>query len=377
MLFQNNIIFSPAKLNLGLKIPFRYTDGYHHLESVFIPLAWGDTLEFTETEDRHSLELVNEVPVAYQAGISQAFSAEAAATNLILRAIGFFEKNSASWGFSQPRQQYWKVKITKRIPSPCGLGGGSSNAAAVIKFLCAHSLGKSPTMVEKVFREKYLHRNSFPGARAIELISSQGGENPQLGTYFPTTPPWTDIVMQSSQLGSDIPFFLANASAYLSGRGSELSHIDIPPLQILVGIPPFGFSTAALYKSLQKPSKPPEYTDKIPLQADEFFGRVCIPGYFSEAENTLFLENDFWKPASQLYAAEMAEIEKVLTEMAVKTKSLVSDLVYAGLTGSGSAVYVAMCSQIPDQENLVHSLSAVYPAWHFVLTKSLNSPIGL
>jgi 4-diphosphocytidyl-2-C-methyl-D-erythritol kinase len=104
---------APAKINLGLRIRGRRADGYHELESVFLPL-----------------DLADEVRVEASAGegVSLALDGDAAGVpggdaNLALRAARAFAE-AAGLG------EALAVRLRKRIPAAAGLGGGSSDAAS-------------------------------------------------------------------------------------------------------------------------------------------------------------------------------------------------------------------------------------------------------
>ncbi len=109
---------APAKVNLSLHITGRRTDGYHELSTRMQKLDLCDRLQL-ELTDTGTIEIVcggEDVP--------------ADASNLAVRAAArFFQKygNEQSYGL--------RIKLTKRIPVAAGLGGGSSDGAAVLKGL--------------------------------------------------------------------------------------------------------------------------------------------------------------------------------------------------------------------------------------------------
>ncbi len=111
---------APAKVNLGLRIRARRQDGYHELESVFVPLDLADRLllrVMPSDAPRVSLVLSGEeggVPPAEQ--------------NLAARAaLAFLAEASLC--------QSVEISLEKRIPVGAGLGGGSSDAGAVLRLL--------------------------------------------------------------------------------------------------------------------------------------------------------------------------------------------------------------------------------------------------
>jgi 4-diphosphocytidyl-2-C-methyl-D-erythritol kinase len=105
---------SPAKINLGLNVVSRRTDGYHDLETIFIPLLLSDKLIFSISDglrlNTNSKQL-NELN-----------------DNLILKAIKLLGRQSK-------RKILVDIFVEKNIPIGSGLGGGSSNAAITLKII--------------------------------------------------------------------------------------------------------------------------------------------------------------------------------------------------------------------------------------------------
>ncbi len=144
-------LLAPAKLNLGLRIVGVRADGYHELSSLFVPLDLADEVT-VEVAPAERARVTIEVEAA--AGVPGDVPADS--SNLAARAaLAFLEAAGLAAAVH--------IRLEKRIPSPGGLGGGSSDAAAVLRALAAE----------------------FPGALAGERLESLG-----LG------------------LGADVPFFL-------------------------------------------------------------------------------------------------------------------------------------------------------------------------
>ena len=120
-----------AKVNLGLHVTERRPDGYHNLETVFYPIPICDTLEIsTDSEDHLSVE---GIPVA-----------GAPNDNLVMKVV-YLLRNK---GFAVPPLS---IRLQKNIPSGAGLGGGSSDAAAMMKMLNTEfHLGLSETEMEEL-----------------------------------------------------------------------------------------------------------------------------------------------------------------------------------------------------------------------------------
>jgi 4-diphosphocytidyl-2-C-methyl-D-erythritol kinase len=186
------IQFPNCKINLGLHITGKRADGYHSLETVFYPLPWCDLLELT--------------PV--QGGTSP--GAEFKSTGI--RIYGGKDSNLCVRAYDLLAAQHAlgpvKMHLHKILPIGAGLGGGSSDAAFVLKGLNAlFKLGLSVT---------------------------------QLEAY-------------AAQLGSDCPFFIRNQPVYATGRGEILEDIKLKldELFFVVVKPRIHISTAEAYAGVQ------------------------------------------------------------------------------------------------------------------------------
>lgn len=178
-------LFSPAKINLFLRVLGRRPDGYHNLASLFQAVTLGDELCF-ELGNRDQLTCTDPTLPTDK-------------SNLVLKAADLFRhKTGLSFGL--------KVHLEKRIPSQAGLGGGSSNAATTLWAL-----------------------NKLFGEPAKE----------------------TELAAWSSEIGSDIPFFFSQGTAYCTGRGEQIKALK-PPAQIQCWLvkPPQGLSTPLVYSKL-------------------------------------------------------------------------------------------------------------------------------
>lgn len=186
----------PAKLNLLLQIQARRSDGYHELETLMVPVAIFDTLEFrSRSEERISLRC------RWAAGLPARDAAPMlpeGPANLAWRAA---ERLREAAGVSAGAA----LQLTKRIPAAAGLGGASSDAAGVL--LAAN-------------RAWGLH---WPQARLAEL---------------------------AAELGSDVPFFLRRRPAIARGRGERLEELRLPRMHFVIVKPAEGLSTAEVYGRL-------------------------------------------------------------------------------------------------------------------------------
>lgn len=112
------IVFPNAKLNIGLRITARRSDGYHDIETIFYPVKICDALEFVVSDlQRDTLAVTG-----HGAGDPEG--------NLVLKALRLLRER-----FSFP---FLRLHLHKSIPAGAGLGGGSSDAACTIKAVTKH-----------------------------------------------------------------------------------------------------------------------------------------------------------------------------------------------------------------------------------------------
>ena len=191
-----------------------------------------------------------------------------ASTNLCVAAA-----NLLCTEFSLPG---FHIDLRKRIPIGAGLGGGSSDAAAVI-------LG---------------------GLKLYEIA-----------------PPLAEIQTLSSRLGSDVPFFITGKSAYATGRGEKLDPINITTnYQILLLFPGIHISTAWAYKNLNL-GLTQQWTDNKFISSE--FHRLKVSSFqsvfFNSFESVVFREYPV-----------LADMKQVLVRKGA---------LFAGMSGSGSTIF--------------------------------------
>jgi len=203
-------VFSPAKINLYLRILGKRADGYHNLESVMLPLDFGDQITLQAQENGVTIECDNP-------------SLPTDDTNLAMRAAKLLASRCGS-------ERGVRIVLEKRTPLAAGLGGGSSNAAAVLLGL--KKLWKLQA------ESKLLH----------ELAAS---------------------------MGSDINFFLGGAAALCHGRGEQVGVVpcNLSAAVLLIN-PGFGISTKWAYENWAKAAagltaQPPEVSLLLRALADD------------------------------------------------------------------------------------------------------------
>ncbi|MEJ2154412.1 MAG: 4-(cytidine 5'-diphospho)-2-C-methyl-D-erythritol kinase [Desulfobacteraceae bacterium] len=197
-------LLAPAKINLYLRVVGRRSDGYHELQSLMCCIGLHDTVKLRMGSDQNGISCSD----------SDLPSDE---SNLALKAALHF--NGALKAETRIVPQNAFIHLTKRIPSGAGLGGGSSDAAAVLKGLNGY----------------YGHPFDQPKIMAMAL-----------------------------KLGADVPFFIDGRPALATGVGEVLSpYNQLPSWGVVVVYPGFGISTAEVFKNLSfgltKGEKPHRY----------------------------------------------------------------------------------------------------------------------
>jgi 4-diphosphocytidyl-2-C-methyl-D-erythritol kinase len=244
----------PAKINLTLEVLHRRPDGYHALRSVMVPLELADEL------------LVEPSSTFVFACSDPALEGD---ENLALRAARALDPLPAA-----------KLTLRKTIPIQAGLGGGSSDAAAVLRAAMTGAFGRSYT---------------------------------------------ADWLQIARSLGSDVPFFLTDSGALVEGTGERVTAVGaLPPWHVLVIKPPVAVSTPAAFAQLDgapRPSRPRNTSISLVVLA------ALQRGDFDEVERSMM--NDF----HEVIAGATPQIACALD--ALRAAGAANAL----LSGSGSAVF--------------------------------------
>jgi len=185
---------APAKVNLGLRVLGRRPDGYHLLESVFAPLDLCDTVEVAwTTAPTREVRLAVAAEAGLEALVRDVPTDE---RNLAARAARAFLEAGGLTGRVD-------IALTKRTPAAAGLGGGSSDAGAVLRALSDLAPG------------------AVGAAERARLALS---------------------------LGADVPFFLDPRPALVTGIGERTEPIEgLPRLDLVLANPGVSLDTAAVY----------------------------------------------------------------------------------------------------------------------------------
>jgi 4-diphosphocytidyl-2-C-methyl-D-erythritol kinase len=249
---------APAKLNLSLEVLQRRDDGLHALRSVMVPV-----------------DLCDELLVG-PAGATR-FSCDAPE----LQENNLVERAMHALGISDVA-----VTLHKRIPTGAGMGGGSSDAAAI-------------------------------------LLAAQRG------VFGP--PPRADYLAAARLLGSDVPFFLVETAALVEGTGERVTALGpVPSWQAVVVKPPVHVSTAWAYGQIDAaPAKSRPRNQSVSLKLGEALQRA-------EFERVkALLQNDF----HDVLAPVTPEIQRALD--ALRAAGAIAPM----LTGSGSCVFELLETQ--------------------------------
>ncbi|MEP7277346.1 MAG: 4-(cytidine 5'-diphospho)-2-C-methyl-D-erythritol kinase [Bacteroidota bacterium] len=185
------IAFPNCKINLGLRVLQKRSDGFHNIETIFYPVPLKDTLEIV------SVHTTTQTPGFYSYGLP--IPGEPSA-NLCIKAWQLLKTDF-------PGLPPVDIHLLKNIPIGAGLGGGSADAACMLRLLNTK----------------------------FNLGISAG----QLQTY-------------ALQLGSDCPFFLVNIPSYATGRGEQLEPIlvDLSSWQLALAHPGIHIPTAWAFCAL-------------------------------------------------------------------------------------------------------------------------------
>jgi len=256
-------IITPAKVNLGLRIVRRRDDGYHDIYTVMEPVSLVDTIycEFNAAPEES---------ISLQSPQMMELDAE---SNLVVKAARKMVARAREQGVSI--HGHWNFWLEKNIPAGAGLGGGSSNAAGIIRLL-----------------------NDFYklGLESDELIAI------------------------AVAIGADIPFFLAPELSLIEGIGDRITPLKPARRRYYLLIKPaFSINTGWAYSSLNAPV------------ASDFSG-YDIEQFREQPEALSYsLENDFEASVMASYP-QLAEIKAWLAESPGSLGALMSgsgSVVYA------------------------------------------------
>jgi len=283
-----------AKINLALRVLGKETDGFHAIETVFLRLELGDDVELRLTNGARALK-------CYE---MRDWPAEG---NLAYRAAVMYA-DETGW------PKGFEIEIVKNIPIGGGLGGGSADAAAVLRIL--NGLAPKPVSEE-----------------ALSALASR--------------------------LGSDVPFLVSDhAMAMAWGRGDRLLPLRaLPTRDIQLFFPPFGIDTAQAYGLIDE-SRGDAATTNPELTTEMF------ANWDAAAKNSV---NDF----EAVIRPRWAEIDTLLT------RGERFGLFYR-MSGSGSTVFKVVGITMKGGRSDVNHPPLVVPAGtRSIMTRSSTSVVPI
>lgn len=247
-----------AKINLTLDVMDKRPDGYHDLKSVMQTISIRDDIEIDVDTGKPWVLHCNMDGIAEDE------------TNLAWKAAKTFCEATGK------KPDGLEIRITKRIPSGAGLGGGSADAAAVLRALNRH----------------------YDSPLSILALAELG-----------------------SQVGSDVPFCTLCGTAMVEGRGERLRKLpDMPDCFFVVCKPQFSCSTPELYNKIDQvtPAKRPDHQAMENALLAEDLGKIAqnVWNVFDPIVTQEHLELNYIKSIFNSYGAVAEQ-----------------------MTGSGSAVF--------------------------------------
>jgi 4-diphosphocytidyl-2-C-methyl-D-erythritol kinase len=178
-------LLAPAKLTVSLRVRGVRPDGYHELDAEMVTLSLADELTFEDAGEAGEAGATGGTGAGLVVDAEPGTRADelpATAQNLVVRALDACGRRAS-------------VRLTKRIPLGGGLGGGSADAAAVLRWA---------------------------GCADASVAAS---------------------------LGADVPFCVAGGRARVEGIGERVTPLPFEQRDYLLLLPPFGVDTAAVYRA--------------------------------------------------------------------------------------------------------------------------------
>ena len=276
------IIKAFAKINLAIDVKKKDENGYHDIDMVTLPITLHDVLEMEQLISRHGIFITSDDPSLICDG-----------GNLAFKALKAMEDN---FSFSKG----YRIQMYKRIPMNAGLGGGSADAAGIIRAICK--------------------------------LYNMDAHDPK-------------IIKVARSIGSDVPFCLLNKPARVLGTGENIIPLDSKlDYHVIIIKPHKGLSTKDVYEKYDTiPEEEREHPDISAL-----IEAIKIGDEQKMFEN---MKNGLYKPASLLCPV----ISGILNDFKKMGFPLYS------MTGSGNACFALSkdLEQIEKAKNYFTSLNYI------------------
>ena len=273
---QNNVcLTAPAKINLGLSIVGRRLDGYHLLESLFWPINLADEIQI-EFSERFAVETF--------------WADDAATTEQVLPDETENLAYKAMMRVFPGSLPKWRIRIRKHIPLGGGLGGGSSDVGALLRYL--------------------LSSGAISNEKAAQV---------------------------AERLGADVPFFLQPVPTWVTGTGEKRLVLAADPnlfrsVFFLLVLFPFPTPTQTVFNNYRAQNHGFSLTQLPP----GFLTCETLRVYLSAAQNDL----------EQVVGEKSPLIAKILHALRV------TPCVHAGLSGSGSTCFAIYFNKEDREKSL-------------------------
>ena len=287
---------APAKINLTLRVQGLRSDGYHEIESLVAFAEIGDRVVLTPGAERRVVA-------------SGRFAADIDGPNLLDTALGLL------CGFDA-EVQLGTVHLEKNLPVAAGLGGGSADAAALLRAV----------------------RRANPG-KASDI-------------------PWHAV---AARLGADVPVCLAGTPALISGIGDKVAPLGpahrLPTAAAVLVNPRLPLPTAQVYRALA--AGPASVVGQPPAPPGPFFNLASL------VEVMRAHGNDLERPAISLLPA-IADIEAALAAQ--------PGCCIAAMSGSGPTCF-GIFAEKAEAQNAAGALTRTYPRWWVVATQVVGASL--
>lgn len=250
------LIKSPCKINLSLTVHKKRDDGYHSLTSIFQLIDLYDEIEVEVLEDSNVINIEGSFNCKQE-------------DNLIYKALDLYmRKANINRGY--------RISVEKHIPAGGGLGGGSGNAGAILRFLNA---------IYCAFSHRELNELAL-------------------------------------EVGSDVPFFLNYPTALVRGRGEVIDKVEtLDSYYILLVNPGIHISTGKAFKAVSDMGLNEEENEELAYKLIENYGKGV--NYFHNFKNSF--ENALLKDYNFII-----DIETELNHLGAD---------FVSLSGSGSTMF--------------------------------------
>lgn len=252
---------SPCKINLFLDIKSKREDGYHLIESLFHTIDLLDIIKIEENKE-------------FKISTNGKYKLNDSEDNIVAKIFYHF-KNEIGL------KKNYKINIEKNIPTGAGLGGGSSNAATMIKF----------------FLEEL---NIKPNSLLVESFS---------------------------KFGADIPFFIKGGLSWVSGIGEKIYSFDFTlPYKIILIFPNINVSTKLAYS---------KFTENDFNKSDIFYIKNLIEDFAIKKTEINF--EDLYSHTYNIFEKNVFNIEPKIKEYKEKAENEIKRKIC--MSGSGSSLF--------------------------------------